>query len=203
MPDELLLVRHGQSHTNAAGIVAGPSCQGLTEGGRTTARAVGARLAAEGGISVLCSSTTRRAWETAAEIAAATGVPSVSEPALRVPDPGAQEGLPWSRIRAEGVLPEETWDTYLDRALFRLKSLVARHPGGRVVMVGHSEMVSAVYMLFTGCRDLGGLRVPLDYGAITSFVRFDGCWELYRHNDTAHIPPDVPRYPAAMRSSVT
>lgn len=202
MSDELLLVRHGQSHSNAASIVEGPGCGGLTEGGHVTARAVAVRLAAERKISALHTSSTRRARETASAITAATGIRAVSESALRVPDPGAREGLPWSQVRAEGVLPDETWEAYLDRVHCRLELLVAQHPGGRVVVVGHAETASALFVLFTRCRDLGGLRVPLDYGAITSFIRFGGYWQLHRHNDTMHVPPGAPRYPAAISSSV-
>lgn len=69
----LILVRHGQSEGNAAGVIQGHLDFGLTALGRRQARATAARLAAEPVVRVL-SSPLGRALETAEAIAAPHGI---------------------------------------------------------------------------------------------------------------------------------
>jgi probable phosphoglycerate mutase len=203
---ELVVVRHGQAHCNVERIVAGPACRGLTPSGRRAAEAVAVRLAAGDRVDTLLASPTARAVETARVIGTHLDVPVRTEAALRVPDPGAGEGLTWSQWReavAAGSLPDgaEPWPTYLDRASQRLEPLLNHPDGRRTVVVGHSETVAAVLHCLIGA-DLGRLRLDVDYASVSTFrsVPGDGRdWSLVEFNDTAHIPGGLERFPGHAR----
>jgi broad specificity phosphatase PhoE len=77
----LLLVRHGLTDWNESGRLLGRSDIGLNARGKGQAEALGAALAGYG-VEVLLASPQRRTQETAAAIAAATGLAIRTEPAL-------------------------------------------------------------------------------------------------------------------------
>ncbi|NJC66133.1 histidine phosphatase family protein [Planosporangium flavigriseum] len=55
----------------------------------------------------------------------------------------------------------ETWTDYLDRATRDLGNILDRHPSGRVLVVGHTETLAAMYALLLGVRNLGSLKVDM------------------------------------------
>jgi len=215
--DELILVRHGYAHCNRQGIIAGPERAGLTEHGRAQADALGGRLAIEGGVTAIHSSTTRRAVQTASILADTLGLPVQARPDLRVPDPGAAEGLPWALARARWATdpanpirpypPDaEPWPEYLTRAGRELTDIIDNHPGGRVVVIGHAETVTAAYCVLLGVSDLGRLKLATDHGARCIWrpvQEWDGVavparrWALVSHNDVSHLPPALVTHPIA------
>jgi probable phosphoglycerate mutase len=90
----------------------------------------------------------------------------------------------------------EPWRVYLARAHASLTGILADHPGGRVVVVGHSETATAAYTLLIGVLSLYALKVDLDHTGIIrlvaapelSDVRSDvPRWALRVHNDTDHL----------------
>ncbi|NKY28259.1 histidine phosphatase family protein [Nocardia gamkensis] len=203
--NELVIVRHGQAHSNVAGVLAGPGCQGLTADGRAAARAVADRIHSEGPMRTLVCSTTRRAMETAEIVSARTQVPVIGMRALRVADPGSTEGTPWARWRTMDAADRarrgaESWSAYLERASTCLAELMAGSPG-RVVVVGHTETVFAAFALLLGTADLGRLGIGVDYTAVTEFRVVGGKWQLFRYNDVNHIPAGIARYPGARSSA--
>ncbi|MGK8488023.1 histidine phosphatase family protein [Nocardia asiatica] len=198
-------MRHGQAHSNVAGVLAGPGCRGLTADGRTAARAVADRIHSEGRIQTLVCSTTRRAVETAEIISARTQVPAVGMAALRVADPGSNEGTTWVRWRTMDAADRarrgaESWSAYLQRASACLADLMARD-SGRTVVVGHTETVVAAFASLLGTADLGRLGIGVDYTALTEFRQVGGTWQLLRYNDVNHIPAGIARYPGARPSA--
>ncbi|GII26520.1 histidine phosphatase family protein [Planosporangium mesophilum] len=204
---ELLIARHGQGHCNLNRVIAGSTCSGLTEEGRAQAQALGKRLAGEGGVTAIHASTTRRALETAGIVGAALGVPIQEQIDLRFPDAGAAEGQAWVEARAQwGIDPldpirpaaegAESWRTYVDRAAGVLDSILDEHPGGRVLVVGHSETIAAMYALLLGSPDLGRLKVGMWYCALSAWqatrerpgsVVAHQRWTLVAHNDARHV----------------
>jgi probable phosphoglycerate mutase len=154
----LLIARHGQGFANAERVIAARSCRGLTETGRAQARGLARRLARSGGVSAIHFSTTLRARQSAQIIAAALGINPRRQPGLRVPEAGQAEGMGWIQARrtwpADPHVPRrprapgcEPWQAYLDRAQQALQQIIATHPGGRVLVVGHSETLAAMIAL--------------------------------------------------------
>lgn len=154
----LLIARHGQGHANITRVIAGRSCPGLTATGQAQARGLARRLARTGGVTAIHFSTTLRARQSAQIIGTALGVNPRRQHGLRVPDPGDAEGMRWvdarrawppdplapRRPRARG---SEPWQAYLERARQALEQIMATHPGGRVLVVGHAETLDAMATL--------------------------------------------------------
>ncbi|MEV6924093.1 histidine phosphatase family protein [Dactylosporangium sp. NPDC051485] len=143
-------------------------------------------------MSALYASTTPRASETAQIIGGKVGLAAQQRPALRVPDAGAAEGHVWADARERWpldphnlirALPDdaEPWPTYLDRAAADLDEILHQHLGGRIVIVGHTETVSAMYAPLLGVHDLGRLKVDLGHCEV-SVWRAVGEWPGAQHN---------------------
>ena len=155
---EVLLIRHGEAHCNTAGVIASTSCRGLTPTGRAQVLRLGHRLVDElvhGPVAALLTGPVRRAQETACMIGDLLGMYPCSHFDLRVPDPGQVEGHTWEEVRRElppdpdrptrPLIPGgEPWHRYLDRAHDFLIDILLNHPGGRIIVVGHSETVTAL-----------------------------------------------------------
>jgi probable phosphoglycerate mutase len=168
---EIIIARHGHAHCNEHRIIAGPACKGLTDNGRAQANALGQRLADRGGITAIHASTTPRALETAHIAAQYLGLPVQEEPDLRVPDPGDAEGWFWPDARTHWPLdPDyptrplaggETWRGYLARSGGWLDELISAHPGGRVLIVGHTETGTAMLSSLLGVLSLHRMYIHL------------------------------------------
>lgn len=195
----LILIRHGESEGNAAGVFQGRVEYGLTARGRLQAEAAAARLAAMG-IDRLFSSPQRRALETAGIVSALAGPAPGVLPELAEYDIGAPSGLTPAEIRARfpGVLEaqrrgepvrfpgEEGREAFAARVRSALERLTRLE--GTTVAVTHGGVVAAVCHLVLGA-DLhrrGTFRVG--NCSFTEVVR-DGRGRLViaRHNDTCHL----------------
>jgi broad specificity phosphatase PhoE len=130
----------------------------LTEEGHAQARAVASRLADEP-IAAVYTSDSRRAWQTAAAIAAPHGLQPVPDAGLRERHAGAFEGLTISDIEDRhptvwqdrdadlwgwGPPGGEAMQRVLDRGLAVIHHLAERHPHDTVVVVSHMTMVRAL-----------------------------------------------------------
>lgn len=208
---EVLLVRHGEAFCNVRGLIAGASCQGLTPVGRHQADQVARRLLVEHSagdpIAALHTSPVRRAVQTARAVTALTGVEPVLQHDLRIPDPGPADGQPWDIVRRQldadpdrpsrPLVPGgERWRDYLARAQDRLAEILNHHPGGRVVVIGHSETLTAMFTWLINTSQLGALRLDLHHTGITRLIASQELpdvqveqqrWLLCTHNDTAHL----------------
>lgn len=212
MHREVLLIRHAQAHCNTTGIIAAHTCTGLTPAGIDQARHLARRLCAEQAagqpVAQLYTSPIRRARHTARILGDATGTEPVLCADLRVPDPGAADGISWESARlrwppdpdrpSRPLPPEaESWRAYLTRAHACLYGILAGHPGGRVAVIGHSETITATLTLLLGTPTLGALKVDLHPTGITRLEAAQERphvpittqrWTLTTHNDTAHLP---------------
>jgi len=155
----IVLVRHGESRAQEAGIVGGhDGCTGLSDRGREQAEALRTRLERTGElaeVTAIYTSVMPRAIETAEIIAPAVNVVDV----LKRCDfcehhPGEGDGLTWrdyeSRYpshegpwdpdvrRAPGA---ETWNEMHARVSRALDGLVEDHPGELVVVVCHGGVI--------------------------------------------------------------
>lgn len=196
----LLLVRHGQSEGNAAGVIQGQLDPPLTALGREQARAVAERLRAEGGIARVVTSPLARARATAESIADALGLPLAADARLMEYGFGAASGLTpaavyerypdWSGARGDGsdrpLLPgEEGADAFEARVAAVLDDLLA--PERCAVAVAHGGVITTALSLAfgeTGAR----LRFRMENCAITEFARDpSGRTVVRRHNDACHL----------------
>ena len=157
-PLTLLLVRHGQSEWNAAGILQGQTPHvPLTELGHAQAAAI-ARDLARLDPGALVSSDLRRAVQTAEYCARATGLPFTTTPALREMGHGVLEGRPsreiwnavdWSDPRARADGGESATDLH-ERVASYLAALAADPPAEVVALVTHGDTIRAAQAVAAG-----------------------------------------------------
>ena len=150
----LLLIRHGQTPWNVAGIWQGQADVGLTEEGERQARSVAAALAAQADRpwKRILASDLQRAWRTAAAIGEALGLEVVTDPRMRERDAGAWSGHTKVEIEQTDAVtlaafhagdPDvrpgggETTHEVRARGLDAIAELVARAPGEPIIMVSH------------------------------------------------------------------
>lgn len=214
---ELLLVRHGESEPAVPGrpfpLVDGHGDPALAPAGREQAERVADRLEHEQ-VDALYVTSLRRTVETAAPLAARTGLEPRIEADLREVHLGDWEGGLFRQKVADGdpivarLFAEERWDVIPgaephDRLAGRIRGAVARivaaHPDQRVVVVSHGGVIGQVMALAAGARSFA--FTGCDNGSISHLVVTGDRWIIRRFNDTAHLvggfdldpDPDLPR----------
>jgi len=181
----VVLLRHGRSTANAAGVLAGRSPGVLLDDtGREQAEAVAARLA---GITLdaLVSSPMERCQQTLAPLAAATGLPVRTEPRLAEVDYGD-----WTGRALKDLGDEQLWRTVQAhpsaavfpggeglaavgvRAVAAIRDLVAElGPDAVVLVCSHGDVIKAVLADALGLH-LDGFQRIVVAPASLSVVRY-------------------------------
>ena len=205
----LLLVRHGETVSNAEGRLQGHLDVPLSEQGRRESELLAERLA-QHSIDALYTSTLSRARETAAIVAERLGLPAIERAGLMERDLGDLAGLTleeirtrypeYVRARAEGrtdidVPGWEQQETFTLRVSSVLEEIIASHPERTVAVITHGGVIG------TFCRGLLGVTrgLPgifrLANGSITTVDVLDSGGEigsrarlqLVSLNDTCHL----------------
>jgi probable phosphoglycerate mutase len=167
-PLTLLLVRHGQSDWNAAGLMQGQTRHPrLTDLGHRQA-ADAARELAAAAPGALLSSDLRRAVETAEHCARATGLPIRTTRALREQAYGVLEGRPSRELWDVVDWTDPHWSAEDGESLAQLHARVgafldglrANPPADVVALVTHGDTIRAAQAVATG----GG---PAEMPAVT------------------------------------
>lgn len=202
-PTRLLLLRHGQTALSVDRRYSGHGDPELTATGREQAAGAAARLASVPGIASVLTSPLRRARQTAAAVAAATGAPTVVRGGLIETDFGEWEGLTFAQARerdpelhakwlgSEDVAPPrgESFVAVRARMAAELATIVAEHEGETLVLVTH---VTPIKMILR--QALGGsaeilYRLHLDLACLSTVDVFpDGGMCVRLVNDTSHSP---------------
>ncbi|MEU2351075.1 histidine phosphatase family protein [Modestobacter sp. NPDC049651] len=169
-PLTLLLVRHGQSEWNAAGLMQGQTPHvPLTALGHEQAAGAAAELAAlaAGGAvpGALFSSDLLRARQTAEHCAAALGLPVQETPALREQGYGVLEGRPSRELWDVVDWTDVDWAAEGGESLAQLHARVAGFlaalttdpPAAVVVLVTHGDTIRAAQAVAAG---LGPAELP-------------------------------------------
>src|SRR3954449_12870646 len=169
-PLTLLLVRHGQSEWNAAGLMQGQTAHvPLTALGHQQAVQAAAELVRLGrdgaGPGALMSSDLLRAVQTAEHCAAATGLPVQTTPALREQGYGELEGRPSRELWDVVDWTDPHWSAdggeslaqLHDRVGAYLEDLRKRPPADVVALVTHGDTIRAVQAVAAG---LGPEEMP-------------------------------------------
>lgn len=203
----VFFVRHGQSESNADGIYRGREAM-LTEHGRAQAAKVGARIA-KIGVDALVASPFPRALETAAAIAAATGLPleereAFGEWAEHSGLAGRHKDEPDIRAIAQELLDapgaayrigdEETFGELTDRA-YDAVSFLETHEAKRICVVTHGAFLRILVGVMTLREDfskdvfakLFRNLVMLNTGVTYARLRADRGWQLVTWNDISHF----------------
>lgn len=201
---ELVLVRHGASAAGdpdaVYGEVDGHGDPPLSAAGHEQAAALGRRLADEP-FDALFVTPLQRTAQTAAPLAAATGLEPIVVRDLREVFLGALERDFAVRSAAgdplvRRIVREQRWDVvpggesmeaFGARVAAGLDAVADRTgPGRRAVVVVHAGVVAEACRQATGSEPLAFLAV--ENAAITRVIRRrNGRWTLRVFNDTAHI----------------
>jgi len=202
----MVLIRHGESASNAGGWLSGQqSCGGLTDLGVAQAEALQTRLAADPSLQpdVVMVSTMRRAVHTAEIVSAPTGLQPQQHADLMERTSGEAEGLTIAEYSAQyGKPPWTDWknplspggesgDDFGHRVLTATDRVLNEHRGKTVWVVCHGGviMVTAVRRWPGGEVDL--TSIPATSPANTSIsewhVDADDNWRMARYNDHTHL----------------
>lgn len=189
----LLLVRHGRTDLNAAGLLQGRIDAPLDETGRRQAAAL-ATVAALGAASrVVCSPLLR-----ARDTAAALGLPVTIDERWIELDYGTWDGRPfasvladdWARWRADpGWSPPggESLTAVGDRVQPAVAELVDEAAESDVVVVTHTSPIKAAVASALGVGDELAWSLHLDPASITRISLGSGRPVLHSLNETAHL----------------
>lgn len=203
----LILIRHGESNAQVAGLVSGHStCTGLSDLGARQAQALAVRLARSGELAdteVIYTSLLLRAQQTAAAIAEAVGSPLVHQSCDWCEiHPGIAEGLTWDEMRVRFPpsgnsydpvarrLPEmETWAEMFERVGQSLNTAAREHAGGTVVAVTSGGPVGASFVTLGNATYEEGIDYTCETmnTSITEWHQTDQGWRMVRHSDTSHL----------------
>ena len=174
---QLILVRHGQTDANAAGLLLGRTDPPLNDTGRAQAAEIAARVATFGPERVVTSPLLRTV-QTAEIVAAACGLPVAVEDRLVEVDYGEYDGLPFGELPSDLV---RRWRTEADFAPpggeslatvgVRMAALgaeiLADLGKAPVVAVSHVSPIKAAVCWALGLPDLASWRMRLDNATMT------------------------------------
>jgi len=196
MIERLVLVRHGETLQNVAGITQGWSDSALSEKGRRQVRALARRLQ-QYAPTAIYSSPLGRAISTAEEIAAATGLEVQTVDGLREMNYGGWEGQSFLDIRRNDLDLYHRWAADPDcpcpgdgeshnDVLRRMQDAIASLDSPRPIVVAHGTSIRIVATFFLGAPIASSRRLAQDNAALNVFRWKDGRWILKLWNDTTH-----------------
>lgn len=167
---KLLVVRHGVTEWNRAGLAQGMADIDLDEEGRRQAHAVAATLASFD-IDAVLSSDLSRAVHTAEPIAQRHGLDVVQDPDFREVDQGEWTGLTtaeirrrwpdlWGPARHYSARPGGESPQQVRRRMLRaVARVVGGHPGETVVIVSHGAAIRWLSAEALGYDDRRAARI--------------------------------------------
>jgi len=194
--EQLILVRHGETQNNIAGIVQGWSDSELSERGLQQVARLAERLKTFEADAIF-SSPLQRAMATAQRIAGATGLEVRTLDGLREMNYGRWEGQSFLDIRKTDELIYRRWiaDSSFacpegeshDDVLARIRGALDSVNGARrPIVVAHG---TAIRIAVTALLDLplsASRSFAQDNTAVNVFLRRGGRWVMKLWNDTTH-----------------
>jgi broad specificity phosphatase PhoE len=187
----ILLVRHGETEENAAGIIQGHLPGRLTARGREQVEALGLRLASDQIDAVYSSDLARARETTEAIVRHHPGVGVTYTEDLRERFLGRLQGrsgsdVDWGTFQD---LPDiESDERLIARARRVLERVQKEHDSGTVLLSGHGGINTALVAAVTG-RTIPQAKteVVMDNAGVCVFERRDGGLALVTLNDTGHL----------------
>jgi broad specificity phosphatase PhoE len=190
---QLILVRHGQTVDNVAGIAQGWNDSALSEAGKTQVQHLAERLAAMKP-TALYSSPLGRALATAEAIAAATSLPITQLPELREMNYGGWEGRSFLDVRREDEPAYQRWiadeeancpdgESHAD-VRRRLVRAIRQINSERPVVVTHGTAIRIAATALLELPTLAARHFAQDNAALNIFVWRSDHWVLKVWNQT-------------------
>ncbi|HJM90026.1 MAG TPA: histidine phosphatase family protein [Dehalococcoidia bacterium] len=203
MSTRILLVRHGETDSNAEGRSQGRREVPLNARGREQA-ASAARVVAAFAPVAIYASTTGRAQETAGAIAGACGLEVASDERLLELDQGDLDGLMPTEMREQAPDFLQRWATEdpadlqmpggeslreaQHRMLDAVRAIAAAHDGETAVAVSHNLALKALLCAVLGVELVGFRAIRLDTASISAIeVLDDGTLILAALNGNCHL----------------
>jgi len=155
----ILAIRHGETAWNREARIQGQTDIPLNQVGLAQAECLGRALVGEG-IDVLYASDLSRARQTAATVAAQTGLDLRLDAALRERGFGLFEGLSWPEIAARWPTESEAWrrrdaefgapggevlQDFYQRSVAAFERLARAHPGQTLAVVTHGGVLDCLH----------------------------------------------------------
>lgn len=174
---QLILVRHGQTDANAAGLLLGRTDPPLNDVGRAQAAEIAARVSVYGPERVITSPLLRTV-ETAEIVGAACGLSVTVEDRLVEVDYGEYDGLPFADLPSDLVRRWRTEPEFAPPGGESLASVGVRMAAlgaeiladlgtAPVVAVSHVSPIKAAVCWALGLPDLASWRMRLDNASMT------------------------------------
>ena len=204
---EVILVRHGASQAAVEDqpfeLLEGQADPALSPAGERQAQLVADHLRHEP-LSALYVTPLRRTAQTAAPLAAATGLEPVVVPELREVHLGELDGGAFRiavrrrdpivtevfrRQRWDVIPGAESHDALGARVRDSILSIAARHPDACVAAFTHGGVIANIIAAATSARPFAFLGA--DNGSISHIVVTPERWIVRRFNDTAHLTPNA------------
>ncbi len=205
---QIILLRHGISTANEAGIIQGQLDYPLSELGMQQAQALGEYWSARGvTFDLIVSSPLERARETATRIQDSLGSEIEYDPDWQERQLGEAQGQTYESLNQEfaGKIAsayeppfpgaESEWDLYL-RAASAVQRLLGNGPGHYLV-VSHGAILSAAMRTILGQPPAAGRVRPVRYAfhntgySHLTFETDTARWSLHYHNQTLHLQGQV------------
>jgi probable phosphoglycerate mutase len=117
--------------------------------------------------------------------------------------PGDADGLTWEEFSAQYPGPNwdedpdqpiapggESWTGFVLRVAEALEGVVARHPGGLVVVACHAGVIEASLLSMlplVGGRAGARLQLRTQHASLTTWEVEEGRWRLLSYNDASHL----------------
>lgn len=174
----ILLARHGETDWNCEGRFQGHADPPLNDAGRAQASQLAAELV-DDELAAVYSSPLRRAFETAAVVAAGHGLTPIELDALREVDVGSWQGLTRDEVEArypdqfarwldygQGWADGESYDEMGRRVVAALLELGAEHDGERILAVTHGGPIRAAFAFADGSTHAEARRLGPTIGNI-------------------------------------
>lgn len=207
----LLLIRHGQSHSNLEGKFAGFTDTPLTETGLRQAERTAAFIAQNYKVHAVYASDLQRAHVTGATVAAALKLPVHPQPQLREIFAGSWEGNFYADLANAHSPAYETWlhdigncqcpggesVAQLSRRVYdAVRAIAEEHDGKTVAIATHATPIRTLLCRMEG-KMLSEMKdVPWVTNASVTEVHYkDGSWTLAKISQDAHLGDLITRLP--------
>jgi broad specificity phosphatase PhoE len=196
---QLILVRHGQTVDNVAGIAQGWNDSALSETGHDQVQRLAERLAASNP-TALYSSPLGRALATAEAISAATGLPIHQLDDLREMSYGGWEGRSFLDVRRDDEATYQRWihdeeatcpdgESHAD-VRRRLERAFRQINSERPVVVTHGTAIRIAVTALLDVPVMTARQFAQDNAALNVFVWRSDRWVLKIWNDASHCRPE-------------
>ncbi|MEA2490648.1 MAG: 2,3-bisphosphoglycerate-dependent phosphoglycerate mutase [Acidobacteriota bacterium] len=192
---QLILVRHGETVHNVAGIAQGWNDSALSERGERQVRALAERLKSSG-ITAIYSSPLGRALATAELVAEATGLPVTVLDELREMNYGTWEGRSFLDVRQVDEEAYQRWINDEEAACpsgeshadvrRRLERAFAAMNTAKPVVITHGTAIRISVTALLELPVMTARHFAQDNAAINTFFRRGERWVLKVWNDTTH-----------------